>query len=126
MLLLLIQANISNRMQKPYISLFLGLFLAFLEIVPAVSSFADAYYPTSCSTVRNQSSAIKHLSLLLKQPKTEAKKSSEETRILDTSVPDFGSICALLPALQSNSANHKFTNYQARNRLWLLNQRMNC
>lgn len=113
-------------MRTPYISLFLGLFLALLEIVPAVSCFADACYPASYSTVRKQSSTIKHFSLLSKQSRIEANQVSEETRISDSSAPGLDSLCALLPSLQSNYAIRSCTNFQAAKRLWLLNQRMIC
>lgn len=113
-------------MRSPYIFLLFGFFLAFLEVLPAFSSFADAYYPESSSVVSKPSANIKQQSVLTRESKLETNQIAEESRVSAGSGNSPLSLSIFLFKTRNSSTFRRGQNLKTVGRLWLLNQKMIC
>ncbi|MCA9800439.1 MAG: hypothetical protein KC777_00555 [Cyanobacteria bacterium HKST-UBA02] len=101
--------------------LLMGFFLAFLEVVPGIPAPVEV----GSSSLSSQTSGIKHVSFLFKQPMVERSQQAEESRVSrgPSAVGSSVEVC-FINRNADHSAGFSCRSSSQTGRLWLLRQRM--
>lgn len=121
-----IPSMIIGRMKRTCLHILLVLFVALLEVVPAFSTYAESFNSEG-NSIASKIMAVKHLSLISKQPRIDSKQEVEDLNIGTSSGPGYITTISEFKQSAKNPSIQRFRAFnRSKNRIWLLNRSLRC